>query len=269
MELSPFLFGLYKLAKVLIYPYTWLCLLIGALTLLVLLPRSPRRQRWGKILTISACVLVFVPGTPFVASTLVALLEGQVQPFDRSGTQRFDAIVVLAGGVGDRGTLRPTIELSNISIRRTMCGIELLKQGWAPRLLLSGGDASVFGHGPQEAVEMKLLALQLNVPESAILVETTSRNTYEHAIQAKRILADGALLIVTSASHLPRALALFRKQGFEAVGHPCGYRSANRAGDLQGVDLFDFIPSAHALAGTTNALIEIVGTVVYWAVGRL
>ncbi len=43
MELSSFLFGLYKLLKYLVYPFTWLCLLLGILTLLAYLPASPQR----------------------------------------------------------------------------------------------------------------------------------------------------------------------------------------------------------------------------------
>jgi hypothetical protein len=46
MELSPFWFGLYKLAKYAVYPYTWLIVLIGSLTLLLMLPQACKRLGW-------------------------------------------------------------------------------------------------------------------------------------------------------------------------------------------------------------------------------
>ncbi len=269
MDLSPFLFGLYKLVKHLIYPYTWLCLLLGALTLLAFLPPSPQRLRWIKILAASSSLIVFVLGLPLVGGTMLGLVEQQAGHFNPQTAQPFDAIVVLGGGVDDKGSLRPSVELDKHSIRRTICGADLFERGLAPRLVLTGGDASIFGEGPLEASELAKLARRLGVPEEAIILETRSRTTYENAVQTRRLLGEPSVVVVTSASHVSRAVALFRKQGMTVEGYACGYKIRDRPGDLGRLNLFDLIPSLSALGKSTTAISELVGTVVYWLVGKI
>jgi len=269
MELSPLLFGLYKLAKYAIYPLSWLAILLGSLAILVAFPLSLRRWRWARYLTASSLLLVFVLGTPIPARLLLGLLERQAQPFDSATTQRFDAIVVLGGGVGGKGSLRPSNELSSASMERTICGAALFAQGFAPRIIFAGGDASIFGEGPQEGVEMKRLALQLGVPEDATLVEDRSRTTYENAVGTKRIVGNGSILMVTSASHIPRALGLFRKQGLDTTPYPCGYFVRDLPEDQLLNNPFDLLPDAEALRRSTLAINEFAGTLLYRASGKL
>jgi uncharacterized SAM-binding protein YcdF (DUF218 family) len=270
MDMSPFLFGLYKLAKVALYPFTWVFLLLTVLVILALLRPTPRRFRWIRVLAISAFAVVFLLGNPLVARTLIGAIERQAPSFDAAAASRsqFHAIVVLGGGAVAKGSLRPSDQLMGLSMERTICGAELYSKGWAPRLVLSGGDATVYGTGPLEATEMKKLARRLGVPEQAILLDTESRHTYDNAVQARRMLGPSSVIIVTSASHIPRASALFRKQGLEVVGYPCGYFAKDRPGRWDG-NPFDLIPQLEALHRSTSAITEVVGLIVYWAVGKL
>ncbi|MEK6617946.1 MAG: YdcF family protein [Nitrospirota bacterium] len=269
MELSPFLFGLYKFVKFAVYPFTWMFVLLVIMTILAALPASPRRLQWIRILAVSTVLVVYLLGNPLVSGALLGLIEEQYPPFDRSTTNRFDAIVVLGGGVGGKGSLRPSDQLSGLSMEQTICGAELFAQGFAPRLLFTGGDATIFGHGPKEAVEMKRLALRLGVPEEAIIVEDRSRTTFENAVEVKGILGRDSILLVASASHVPRAVGLFRKQGLETTPSPCGYRVKDRPGEGWDVNPFDLLPEVGALRKSTTAIDEIVGTIVYWASGKL
>lgn len=269
MELSSFLYGLYKLAKYGVYPLSWLFLLLGLLTVLVALPISPRRLRWIRSLTVASLLLVFGLGSPIAPRLLLGLLEEQSPPFDTTTTKRYDAIVVLGGGAAGNGTLRPSDELSPASMERTICGAALFTQGFAPRMIFSGGDASIFGEGPKEGVEMKRLALRLGVPEEAAVVEGRSRTTYENAVEAKRILGNGSILMVTSAFHVPRALGLFRKQGLDTTPYPCGYLVRDRPEDGLLNDPFDLLPEVEALRRSTLAIAEIAGTLLYRASGKL
>jgi uncharacterized SAM-binding protein YcdF (DUF218 family) len=268
MDLSPFWFGLYKLAKYAVYPYTWLVLLLGLLTISVLRRPSPIRILWIRLLTISTLLLMYTLGNPLVARLLAASLEEQYAPFDLSIPRRFDAIVVLGGGIFPKGTLRPTDMLSHFSAQRTLCGADLFLRGYAGKMLLAGGDGSVFGEGPQEALEMKRLAVRLGVPESIILVETRSRTTYEGAIEIGQVLGGQSILLVTSANHMPRALALFRKHGLDVTPYPCGYFVRHRS-DNPNMTVFDFFPRVDSLQISTYAISEIVGMWVYRAAGKL
>lgn len=98
--------------------------------------------------------------------------------------------------------------------------MDLYQQGYAPTLVLTGGDARVFGTGPKEAVEMKRWAVRLGVPESATMIDIEARNTYENATGTKRLLGPASILLVSSASHLPRAVPVFTKQGFRVRPAP-------------------------------------------------
>jgi uncharacterized SAM-binding protein YcdF (DUF218 family) len=269
MELSPFLFGLYKLAKYAVYPTTWLLLLLGLLIGLAAGPLSPKRLQWIRRLAVSAALLVFIGANPLLAHTLVGLIEAQAPPFDGRTAKPFDAIVVLSAGAVSKGTLRPSDELSPFSIQRTVCGADLFHQGLAPHILFAGGDASIFGSGPEEGAVMKKLALRLGVPDEAALVENRSRTTYESAVETKRILGQASILLVTSAHHVPRALALFRKQGLETVASPCGYLTQDRPGDGWNDNSFYLLPDVEALRRSTLAINEIVGILLYRASGKL
>ena len=156
------------------------------------------------------------------------------------------------------------------SRQRTTCGADLFLEGLAPRLLLVGGDSDIFLKGPIESHEMRRWALRLGVVGSAILTEERSRNTYENAMNAKRLLGKGSILLVTSALHLPRSVALFEKQGFSVTPVPCGYEAKDRPGKgLDHLDLLDFLPSAYALSISTHAVDEFAGLLVYWIAGTL
>ncbi|MBM4123252.1 MAG: YdcF family protein [Nitrospira sp.] len=269
MEMSPFLFGLYKLVKYGIYPLTWLSLFLVALAFLVAFPISPRRLRWIRYLVGSAILVVLIFSSRLVSSTLIGLIEERAPRFDDSIAKKFDAIVVLGGGAAGQGTLRPTDELSLESMERTICGATLFSKGFAPRLLFSGGDSSVYGSGPEESAVTKQLALRLGVPDEAILIENHSRNTYENAVETKRLLGKASILLVTSASHIPRASALFRKQGFDPIPYACGYEARNLPGSEWNGDPFDLIPDVKALYTSTEAIVELVGFMVYRAIGKL
>lgn len=269
MELSPFWFGLYKLVKFAVYPYTWLCVITGAFTVLVFLPSSRTRLRQLRLLAAAALAIVWFTGSPIVSTIAAGFLESRSLPFDRTTTERYDAVVVLGAGIMGKGSLRPADQLTGLTMQRTLCGADLFAEGRAPRLVLTGGDASIFGEGPKEAFEMKKFAVRLGVPEHAILLDDRARTTYENAVGTKRVLGQGSILLVTSASHMPRAAGLFRKQGFLVTPAPCTYRLQDWPGIWSNLDLLDVIPSLGALDGFTNALSEAVGTITYWATGRI
>jgi uncharacterized SAM-binding protein YcdF (DUF218 family) len=270
MELTPFFFGLYKFVKYGLYPLTWVVLLVGMATVLVLFPVSPTRQRWVRQLLMSSFILLVTLSSPLVATPLIGSLESWYHPPKLTPSDHFDAIVVLGGGVDEKGSLRPTTEPSSYSRNRTTCGVNLYHQGYAPTLVLTGGDARIFGAGPQEAVEMKRWAVRLGVPESATKIDTEARNTYENATGTKRLIGSASILLVSSASHLPRAVPVFTKQGFRVTPAPCDYFSQNLPRESwDNIDPFDALPSDTALQHTKEAVSEVAGMVIYWLAGKL
>lgn len=271
MEMTPFFFGLYKFVKYGAYPLTWIVGLYAIALILAWLPPSPRRLRWLRVSATAGFLLLLLISSPIVSGTLTGTLEGWHTPLLPDVGEKLDAIVVLGGGIMDKGTLRPTIELSAESRLRTLCGADLYQQGYAPKLLVTGGDTRIFGSGPREAVAMKAWAIRLGVPAEAIVTEDRSRTTYENAVLSKEILGDRtSILLVTSANHVPRATALFMKQGFRVTPSPCGYQAKNRPPDnWNTVDIFDILPNTRAIGETTVVVEEATGVAAYWLAGKL
>jgi len=92
--------------------------------------------------------------------------------------------------------------------------------------------------------------------------EAEGRTTYEGAVATRAVLAARGLdsvLLVTSASHMPRALATFRSLGIDAEPISTDYPSYG--GDR--APGFDWVPNAEALAATQRAFKEILGAQVY------
>ncbi len=121
-----------------------------------------------------------------------------------------DAIVVLGCQLVSGG--RPSERLR----RRVSLGVGLYRDGAAPLLLMSGGGA-----GPAtEASVMRDLAREAGVPETAVLLETVSRNTFENAAFTARVLlgmGKSRVVLVSDRMHLPRAARLFRHAGLEVA----------------------------------------------------
>lgn len=269
MDLTPMWFGVYKASKYLLYPLSWIILTAGATLLVASLPVTPRRTTWVRRFAFSTILLLFLTATPLLSRMAISLLEARYPPFTATPTQKFDAVVVLSGSVLQKGSLRPADEPGDTSRQRTACGVELWLQGLAPKLLLTGGDATVLRTGPPVSREMKRWALRLGVPESAIQVEENSRTTYENAVQTKALLGPAHILLVTAAYHLPRAVGLFEKQGFAVTPVACGYESTHHPQQAwEQKTGFDFIPTVGALNVSTEAIDEVAGILVYWITGK-
>ncbi len=269
MDLSPAWFGVYKLAKFAIYPLSWIVMAAMATLVIACLPVTPRRTAWLRWCALGTVLLIFLTATPLFSNSYMAMLEGHYPPFRADPSRKFDAIVVLAGGILPKGSLRPVDELMDASRLRTVCGATYWRAGLAPKMLLSGSDATVRRTGVLESHKMKWWAIELGVPESAILLEDRSRTTYENAIQTRALLGNSRVLLVTDAYHMPRAVEFFAKQGLSVTPAPCGYKATHTPGQTwEQFTLFDLLPNSKALSVTTDAVEEVVGIAFYRLVGR-
>ena len=117
---------------------------------------------------------------------------------------RPDIVMVLGAGITPGGA--PSKSL----VRRTRFGVKLALAQDVP-LLVSGGLV----HGPvTEASVMAQIAADHGVPADRIIVEDTSRNTWENFACALPMIApDKSLWVVTDPSHSPRAWLMARRQG--------------------------------------------------------
>ena len=135
-----------------------------------------------------------------------------------------EGIIVLGGGT-DSGKVskdRNDISLGAAS-ERILKGIQFLKQKPEGKIIFTGFSEKIFHEGLSEAEIVEKLLRALNTDPSNILFEKRSRNTFENAILTGEIIDDLSIKkwgIVTSTSHMKRAIATFKKQCPEIVFDP-------------------------------------------------
>lgn len=136
------------------------------------------------------------------------------------------------------------------------------------KILISGGDGSLLQNKPKEANFLYKEFPQLGVPDSILLVEKFSKNTYESAIEAKRLVDSlqikGPYLLITSAIHMKRSIATFKKAGLNVIEHPAGFDAveSNISWDSY------CVPKIQVLGEWSYILKEIVGYYVYKITGK-
>ena len=214
-------------------------LLIAAL---VLCYRAKRK--FFLVFFVNSLIILYLSSIRPTADFLLAPLEHKYLE-NKNPVSRADAIVILAGGEG----------------MRLIKGIGLFHKKFSSLIIMSGGSGNIFDQNRKEALLMKEIAMDLGVPEESIIAETESRNTRENAINTKQILDKiGAkrVLLVTTASHMPRSYALFKKIGVDAVPVPSDFFIKPTP-----YDPFSFIPNAGDLKNSTLAIHEYIGIIAY------
>jgi uncharacterized SAM-binding protein YcdF (DUF218 family) len=237
-------------------PLSW------ALVLLALAALSRARpRRTGALIACAALVLIGFSLDP-VSNALNHAVERDARSTWRPEVI-YDAVVVL-GGMVDEGASRASgeVELDD-HVERLLRGWELVRAGRARAVLLSGGLVSPRPGDVPEADRLAVKLVQWGLSPSQVIVEASSRNTRENAIESARIAAARGwhtLLVITSAAHLPRALGCFRAVGLEPDGLPVDHRAhgASHGGTL---------PRARSLVESSDAIRELAGRVVYRAMG--
>ncbi len=257
------LFLLKKIISQFVNPTT-VCFEVMIAGLILLL--FTRRQRAGKIvITIGIGIFAFLSYSG-VSRILLRPLEHRYQPLFLFATPNStnDAaasvakwIVVLGGGHITDPKIPVTSQPSHASLVRTIEAVRLHRKIPGSKLIVSGG--SVFEVHP-EAETMATLAQAIGVRPEDVVLESESMDTADQAQLIKPIVGNDVFILVTSAVHLPRAVALFAKLGMHPIPAPTDYGSP----DCQALFLSDFFPSPDGLVGSHSALHEYLGIIWSW-----
>ena len=239
------------------------------LTLLLALAGLALRRRW---LVLLALALLWAASTEVTAGALWRVVEAGQERILASAAPEADAIVVLSsrrrvapGGAGVRGW---------DSAERFLGGVALIAAERAPWLVFTGGWSPRSPTAAPEGDVNRADAMALGVAPERILTTGRVRNTAEEAAAVAGLLREhgvgspGAgpgsadqphVLLVTSAYHMPRSVALFEREGLRVTPFPVDFRqdAARRH------HLLDLLPSGRALGATETALRELYGRVVY------
>jgi uncharacterized SAM-binding protein YcdF (DUF218 family) len=241
-----------------------------ALCLLALLYAGFSRRRASRIACFAAAVLLVLFGSEFGSGLILRTLENRYKADTADSAPTAPAIVVLGGGLANINDPAGVVELGGSS-ERLWTAVELYRAGKSPLILISGGNA--FRNTKSNVAESALAARILQdwgVPPSAILTEEESKETHQNAVFSRRILAQrgiSSILLVTSAFHMPRAYATFRRAGFTVFPVPSDYITGGY--EDHGI-LLSLLPNTGSLTGSGIAIKEWLGIVAYrlrgWAI---
>jgi uncharacterized SAM-binding protein YcdF (DUF218 family) len=215
----------------------------------------------GSILTL------FLLACPTTSGWLVRTLEDKYPDRDMGSDPEAQAIVVLGGSMNLPSETHHSSGITSAS-DRILVALRLYRAGKAPYVVASGGDSPFLktAHSQHEAGEMRSVLEEWGLPESAILVEDASINTHQNGLFTRRILQPRGInrvILVTSAIHMPRAAATFRKAGFEVVPVPADFLT----GWTPSFGAFNWLPNSGALADSSSAIHEWIGLLVYRVAG--
>jgi uncharacterized SAM-binding protein YcdF (DUF218 family) len=134
-------------------------------------------------------------------------------------TTKYDGAIVL-GGVGSIDLRIGKINFSN-SGDRLFQTLPMVYNGRIKKLIFTGGSGSLEFPDKKEAFFVRKYLRSINFPDSLLIIENESKNTYENAVFTKKILDSlnmkGNFLLITSAYHMPRAVAVFKKAGYKNI----------------------------------------------------
>lgn len=249
-----------KLIVQLAYPLALSIVLILSGLLMVWL----RRPQAGTAVALVGVVWLAVWSLPPVSDGVRASLEQGFNNLPADSTPRADAIVLLGGGERGAPADWPYPDLGR-DADRIWHAARLFHAGKAEYIIVSGGRMDWTGDREAGAEAMKALLVDLNVPESAILMEAESRNTRENAVNSAAIASASGIdrvLLVTSALHMRRALATFRALRLEVEPAPADFEVMPEPAHL-----LRWLPSADALRDSSRAIKEYLAYWVYRARG--
>lgn len=215
----------------------------------------------SRVLLAAAVALLWVASTPLFSNWLYGRLEARYPPAAIEELPKSDVVIVLGGAIGRQLPPRLAPDASE-SIDRVLHTARLFRAGKAEAILVSGGNLPWQTGSPPEAEVIADLLVELGVPRNAITLDTESRNTRENALDSVAFMnLEGwrNALLVTSAAHMPRALAVFEKAGVGAVPASTDVRITYPLFE----SVLDLLPTAAALSLTTDALKEHLGILVY------
>ncbi|MBN2516197.1 MAG: YdcF family protein [Deltaproteobacteria bacterium] len=255
------MFIIKKIVSPFLSPVT-LSLLISFIGLFFLL--ATKKTRTGKLLVSAGLLLMLFLSYGFVSDRVIEPLEYRYKPYDMQLTNELlksqnqfplKYVVVLGAGHISDPSLPVTSQISDDSLIRLTEGIIIHRKNMASKLVLSGG---IVFDSISDSEMMARVAEELGIDRNDIIMEAESKDTEDEVRFIKRIVKDNPFVLVTSANHMPRAMAMFQKLGLDPIPAPTRHYVKRGTGEPH-----DYFPWAMNLAKAEAAFHEYFGMI--WA----
>jgi uncharacterized SAM-binding protein YcdF (DUF218 family) len=253
-------FVLSKILSFFVHPFSWILILIA----IGYFFQRQGIKKWSFRLAFIGAL--FFTNT-VIFSEVVRLWEPYGTPISEVG--HYDVAIVL-GGMAEYDN-----SLHRLSIRRggdrLWQAMQLYATGHVKKIMIVGANGYLLDDALQEAGQFKEDLMRLGIPADDIITEEKSKNTYQNAVESKKVLANypdlKSYLLVTSALHMNRAEACFLKAGFTDIGT---FTTDHYTGKVRGYKLDQyFLPNVSNLSDWRKVLHEWVGYVSYKIAGYI
>ncbi len=215
-------------------PFCLIVCAIGVITVLI----TKHRRRSGAVCIVTGLLLLYFFSCKTGARMLMIPLEGMyrsymvdgsVPPEGESANEAIRYIVVLGSGHVIDDQLPISTQINDTALVRLIEGIRLYRLHPDCLLVLSGGRNRF---ALSNAEVMARMSESLGVPDKDLVLESESRNTREEAELLQPLLSDKRFVLVTSASHMPRAMILFEKHGLSPIPAPTRHFIRHKRGQI-------------------------------------
>jgi uncharacterized SAM-binding protein YcdF (DUF218 family) len=237
-----------------------------SLGLVGVLLMATRFARAGRRVAVTALILLAIIGLSPFGNAIVLPLEQRFPPWDAARGAPI-GIICLGGAVDTVvSPVRGEVALNEAAERMTAIA-ELARRYPDARIVFTGGSGRFLYDGVTESELAARLFASFGIAKERITLEDKSRDTLENARFTRELVKPKPgerWLLVTSAHHMPRSVALFRAEGFSVEAFPVDYRTRGAIDMLR-----PFSPLSDGLRRTDTAMREWVGLFMYWASGRI
>lgn len=249
-----------KILSFLTYPFSWILIAL-------IIAWFTKHPRLSKCSFRGAVIAMLVFSNTFLFLEITRLWEPDGTKIEDVG--HYDCAVVL-GGMAEWDNSNERLSLRRGG-DRIWQAVHLYHLGKVDKILISGSNGYLNDDKLNEAVQFKEVLIDMGVLESDILVESASKNTYQNAIESKKVIDQhqeiNSILLITSALHMRRASGCFEKAGFDNFDT---FTTDHFTGEQRGYSLDQiFIPNSSTMVDWHKLIHEWIGYLSYKMMGYL
>jgi len=212
-------------------------------------------SRWRILIASIALLVLFT--NPYIIDQLHKGWELRQSNYTQE--KHYEAAIVLSG------FMSYDVELNRMtfgeSVDRLTEGLVLYRKGQIDKIIISGGSGSIVKDIRESAIAKKFLVHYCAVPDSIVIIDTISRNTYENAVESKKLMKFHHIqsaLLITSAFHMRRAKGCFDQLGINTDIYATDVSAKQ---EYYPSDLF--VPATNNLAKWEILMHEVIGVIMY------
>ncbi len=209
------------------------------------------RSKYAKaeLFLLSSFGLLYLFSYPPFANFLAQNLEDTYPKYEQKQLVKY--IHVLGNGHNTDPSQPISSHLSDGATKRVLEGIIIQKQNPGAKLIFTGfkGDTNT-----STAQMNATLAIALGVKEEDIIINPQPVDTIEEAFSTQKLIGNEPFVLVTSATHIPRAMMIFESLGLHPIPAPTNYYKSEYRGLLRA-------PNVHSLYISTISMHEYFGMI--------